>query len=93
MFIVNKISLLGLISLRNICKPYIVWLNGNFLFLLVDLGLQRNGRSCKCKITLELYELRFEQKFIEETENYYMNESGQYLKDNSITEYMKKVRF
>ncbi|EDV28327.1 uncharacterized protein TRIADDRAFT_37264 [Trichoplax adhaerens] len=57
----------------------------------VDLGLQRDGRSCKCKITLELYQSCFEQKFIEETESYYINESGQYLKDNSITEYMKKA--
>lgn len=54
----------------------------------VSLGLDENDSS---KSTLDVYRDFFEKPFLEATMNYYRMESKQFVADNSVVEYMKKV--
>ncbi|GMS89520.1 hypothetical protein PENTCL1PPCAC_11695, partial [Pristionchus entomophagus] len=40
---------------------------------------------------LRVYKKMFEEKFIAETENFYLNEAQTFIQGNSVTEYMKRV--
>lgn len=55
---------------------------------IVSLGLDENDSS---KSTLEVYRIFFEAPFLESTMNYYRMESKQFVAENSVVEYMKKV--
>ena len=41
--------------------------------------------------TIFFYKENFEDEFISETEEFYRNESAQFIREHSFTEYMSKV--
>jgi cullin 1 len=55
----------------------------------VSLGLDENDST---KPTLEVYRFFFEKPFLDATTSYYQTESKQFVAENSVVEYMKKVR-
>ena len=54
----------------------------------VLLGLDEADNT---KGTLEVYRQHFEKPFLDATTKYYKNESKQFISENSVVDYMKKV--
>lgn len=54
----------------------------------VSLGLDESDST---KTTLEVYRYHFERPFLLATEEFYRNESKQFVAENSVVEYMKKA--
>ena len=57
----------------------------------MELGLSDNGSTYPQVQTLNVYKESFECKFLEDTERYYISESEEFLAQNPVTEFMKKV--
>src|SRR2546430_1434691 len=57
-------------------------------FFAVCLGLDEADST---KSTLDVYRFSFERPFLEATTKYYQAESKQFVAENSVVEYMKKV--
>jgi len=73
---------------------YHVVSKNDYFLILVSAGFtedERNNRNNRSP-SLATYNDYFEKQFLQETELFYQHESDNYLKDNSVSAYLTKVK-